>query len=639
MPLQKLQFKPGINKEVTSYSNEGGWNDCDKVRFTFGFPEKIGGWTRLGSNSFLGTCRALHPWQTLALEKFIGVGTHKKYYIEEGEAYYDITPLRLSAAAGDATFAATNGSNIITVTEQNHGAVVGDFVTFTGAASLGGNIVETVINQEYEIATITDANTFTIIAREANTVSTITVNGAYTPVPVAANGFDSGNGGSNCIAKYQINKGLDTSVGGNGWGAGPYGQSPGPNWDSGANVGTTGVLRIWTHDNFGENLILNVRNGGIFYWDKGNGLNGRAVKLNSLGGSDLVPTVATQVMVSDRDRHIIAFGCDPEANIGTQDPLIIRFSSQVSLTDWRTKTTNTAGELRLGSGSEIVCAVETRQQILVFTDTSLYTMQFLGPPVTFGVQIVSENISIRSPRAYVAIEDSVFWMGLNDFYVYAGSVQKIPCTVRDFVFSNFNKSEAQKVFAAANAGFSEIWWFYPSTSSGEVDRYVVYNYEQKLWFVGSLSRTAWMDRGVSELPIAANTDGYLYNHEIGDDDGTTNPSTAIASHIESSQIDIGDGDNFSFISRIIPDITFRNSANGSEATLTVKTRNAPGGVYLQSDSSTITKSATVPVEQFTQDARLRLRGRSFALRVDSSNTGVGWKLGSPRLDIRPDGRR
>ena len=319
MPLQKLQFKPGINKEVTSYTNEGGWNDCDKVRFTFGVPEKIGGWTKLGSNSFLGTCRALHPWQTLALEKFIGVGTHKKYYIEEGEAYYDITPLRLTTAAGDATFAATNGSSTITVTEQNHGAVAGDFVTFTGAASLGGNIVETVINQEYEIASIVSANEFTIIARAANTVSTITVNGTYTPVPVAANSSDSGNGGSNCVAKYQISKGLDTSVGGNGWGAGSWGSVDRGPWGSGASVGTTGVLRIWTHDNFGENLILNVRNGGIFYWDKGNGLTGRAVKLNSLGQSDLAPTIATQVMVSDRDRHVLAFGCDPEANIGTQD--------------------------------------------------------------------------------------------------------------------------------------------------------------------------------------------------------------------------------------------------------------------------------------------------------------------------------
>ena len=344
-------------------------------------------------------------------------------------------------------------------------------------------------------------------------------------------------------------------------------------------------------------------------------------------------------MVSDRDRHVLAFGCDPESNIGTQDPLLIRFSSQESLTDWRTKPTNTAGELRLGSGSEIVCAIETRQQVLVYTDTSLYTLQFLGPPVTFGIQIISENISVRSPRSAIAIEDAVFWMGINDFYIYAGSVQKIPCSVRDHVFSDFNTTQAQKVFAAANAGYSEVWWFYPSAESDEIDKYVIYNYEQKVWYIGSLNRTAWMDHGVSELPIAASTDGYLYNHETGDDDGSTNPVTAISAHIESSQIDIGDGDKFTFITRIIPDITFRDSANGSQATLTLKTRNAPGGTYLQTEASTITKSATVPVEQFTQDARVRLRGRSFALRVESSNTGVGWRLGSPRLDIRPDGRR
>ena len=309
------------------------------------------------------------------------------------------------------------------------------------------------------------------------------------------------------------------------------------------------------------------------------------------------------------------------------------------MTDWRTKATNTAGELRLGSGSEIVCATETRQQILVFTDASLYTMQFIGPPFTFGINLISENISIRSSNASIAIEDAVFWMGLNDFYVYAGSVNKLPCTVKDHVFSDFNVVQAEKVFAAANAGFSEVWWFYPSADSDEIDKYVIFNYEQKIWYIGSLSRTAWVDRGVSEFPVAANADGYLYNHETGDDDGTTNPVSAISAHIESSQIDIGDGERFSFITRVIPDITFRDSANGSAATLTLKTRNAPGGNYLQTQSSTVTKSATVPVEQFTEDARIRLRGRSFALRIESSNTGVGWRLGSPRIDIRPDGRR
>ena len=636
MPLTKLQFRPGINKEATSYSNEGGWFDCDKVRFRTGYPEKIGGWVKKGSNSFLGSARALHAWQTLALDQFIGIGTHKKYYIEQGEAYYDITPVRLTTSAGDVTFSATNGSSTITVTDANHGAFVGDFVTFSGAVSLGGNITAAVLNQEYEIQSIVDTSNYTILAREVATLSQITVDGTYTPTQVNANSSDTGNGGSSTVGAYQISGGLDTGVGGNGWGAGTWGRL---SWGSGASLTIEGLLRLWTHDNFGEDLLINVRNDNIYYWDRTSGLTSRAVKLDSLAGSSKAPTIATQVLVSDRDRHIIAFGCDPEDNIGTQDPLVIRFSSQESLTDWESLITNTAGELRLGSGSEIVCAVETRQQILVFTDVSIYTMQFIGPPFTFSINLISENISIRSPMSAIAVEDTVFWMGINEFYIFSGSVQKIPCSVKDFVFSDFNKGQAQKVFASSNGGYSEVWWFYPSSSSDEIDRYVIYNYEQRIWYVGSLARTAWMDRGVGEYPIAASTDGYLYDHENGKDDGSTSPVTAINAHIESSQMDIGDGNQFSFITRIIPDLTFRDSSDNSTATLTLKTRNAPGGNYLNTESSSVVKSATVPVEQFTEDARVRLRGRSFALRVESSTVGVTWRLGSPRVDIRPDGRR
>ncbi len=636
MPLTKLQFRPGINKEATSYSNEGGWFDCDKVRFRTGYPEKIGGWVKKGSNSFLGSARALHAWQTLTLDQFIGIGTHKKYYIEQGEAYYDITPVRLTTSAGDVTFSATNGSSTITVTDANHGAFVGDFVTFSGAVSLGGNITAAVLNQEYEIQSIVDTSNYTILAREVATLSQITVDGTYTPTQVNANSSDTGNGGSSTVGAYQISGGLDTGVGGNGWGAGTWGRL---SWGSGASLTIEGLLRLWTHDNFGEDLLINVRNDNIYYWDRTSGLTSRAVKLDSLAGSSKAPTIATQVLVSDRDRHIIAFGCDPEDNIGTQDPLVIRFSSQESLTDWESLITNTAGELRLGSGSEIVCAVETRQQILVFTDVSIYTMQFIGPPFTFSINLISENISIRSPMSAIAVEDTVFWMGINEFYIFSGSVQKIPCSVKDFVFSDFNKGQAQKVFASSNGGYSEVWWFYPSSSSDEIDRYVIYNYEQRIWYVGSLARTAWMDRGVGEYPIAASTDGYLYDHENGKDDGSTSPVTAINAHIESSQMDIGDGNQFSFITRIIPDLTFRDSSDNSTATLTLKTRNAPGGNYLNTESSSVVKSATVPVEQFTEDARVRLRGRSFALRVESSTVGVTWRLGSPRVDIRPDGRR
>jgi len=636
MPLSKLQFRPGINKETTSYSNEGGWFDCDKVRFRAGFPEKIGGWAKKTPNSHLGVTRALHPWQTISLANYLGVGTNEKYYVLYGGAYYDITPLRATTSAGDVTFSATDGSSTITVTDTSHGAIVGDFVTFSGAASLGGNITAEVLNQEYKIVTVPTANTFTITAREVNPVSRITVNGIYTPVVVTANSSDSGNGGSSTVGAYQLNIGLNTSITGDGWNAGTWGRGT---WNSATTPTVESVLRLWTHDNFGEDLVINIFNGGLYYYDSSSGLTNRAVVLSSVAGAVSPPSVAVKVLVSDVDLHVIAFGCDSEDDPGTQDPLLIRFSDQRNALDWKATVDNTAGDLKISSGSKIITAIETKREILVFTDTSIYSMQFIGPPDTFGITIVSEGISIRSPNSAVAIEDNVFWMGNNEFYVYNGAVQKIPCTLRDFVFSDFNNLQAEKVFAGVNSSFSEIWWFYPSADSNEIDKYVIYNYQQQIWYFGSLPRTAWLDRGVNELPTAASPDYYLYNHETGDDDGSTDPVTAITAHIESSQMDIGEGDQFTFISRIIPDITFRNSEIGKKASLSLKARNFPGGNYLQTDSAEISKTATVPVEQFTNDAFIRLRGRSFALRVESTETGISWRLGSPRIDIRPDGRR
>jgi len=636
MPLSKLQFRPGINKESTSYSNEGGWFDCDKVRFRAGFPEKIGGWAKKTPNSHLGVTRALHPWQTISLANYMGVGTNVKYYVLYGGAYYDVTPLRATTSAGDVTFAATNGSSIITVTETAHGAIVGDFVTFSGAATLGGLVTAEVLNQEYQVETVPSANTFTIIAREVNPVSRITVNGIYTPVAVTANASDSGNGGGSTVGAYQLNIGLNTSITGDGWNAGTWGRGT---WDSATTPTVESVLRLWTHDNFGEDIIINIYNGGLYYYDSSAGLTNRAIVLSLVSGAVSPPSVATKVLVSDVDLHVIAFGCDSEDDPGTQDPLLIRFSDQRNALDWKATVDNTAGDLKISSGSKIITAIETKREILVFTDTSIYSMQFIGPPDTFGITIVSEGISIRSPNSAVAIEDNVFWMGNNEFYVYNGAVQKVPCTLRDFVFSDFNTLQSEKVFAGVNSSFSEVWWFYPSSSSNEIDKYVIYNYQQQIWYYGSLNRTAWLDRGVNELPTAASTDYYLYNHETGDDDGSTDPVTAITAHIESSQMDIGEGDQFSFINRIIPDLTFRNSDIGKKATLSLKARNFPGGNYLQSDSADISKTATVPVEQFTNDAFIRLRGRSFALRVESTETGISWRLGSPRVDIRPDGRR
>ncbi len=599
-------------------------------------PEKIGGWEKFSGFSYLGTARAMHPWVALDNGRFIGIGTSLKYYLnQDGGSFSDITPIRSTTSAGNVTFAASNGSATITVTDTAHGAVSGDFVTFSGAASLGGNITAAVLNQEYNITEVLTDNTYTIAARTAGTsIQDITVNGALSPTPVTANGSDTGNGGSSVVGAYQIGIGLDTSTFGAGWGIGFWGRGT---WGSAASTPlVTSTLRVWTHDNFGEDLLMNVRNGGIYYWDKTGGVAARAVSLDSLAGATSTPTIAKQILVSDRDRHIIAFGCDTEANPGVQDPLAIRFSSQESLTDWAATATNTAGELRLGSGSEIVTAVETRQQILVYTDESIYAMQFLGPPFTFGVNLVSENITTMGPLSAVAVEDNVFWMGLEEFYVYGGTVQRLPCTVRDFVFDDINLNQREKIVASTNTAFSEVWWFYPSASSSTNDRYVVYNYEQQVWYYGTMARSFWMDRGIFDQPIAAGPNNYLYSQETGfDDDGS-----ALTAYIESSQVDIGDGDQFAFIKRMIPDLTFRGSTAGSpSANITVKTRNFPGGNYLQSTSSAVTKSASVPVEQFTDQVHLRLRGRSFAMRVESTASGVGWRLGSPRLDVRPDGRR
>jgi len=704
MPLTKLQFKPGVNRETTSYSNEGGWFDCDKIRFRFGFPEKIGGWEKISGSFFLGTCRALHPWVALDASKYIGVGTNLKYYINEGGGYNDITPIRLTTSAGDVTFSASANtlasdvaagdltitltsasgfpdsgrikinSEIITytaistntltgclraqnettaaahssgaavtcatliVTDTAHGAIENDFVTFSGAATLGGVVTANVLNQEYQITSVINANSYQVEAREVATISSITTTSGLNPTFVFANSSDSGNGGGSVVGAYQINTGLDTAVSGTGWGAGTWSRGT---WGSAATTTTSGQqLQIWTHDNFGEDLLINVRDNGIYYWDKTSGLSSRAVALNSLSGSTSAPTVAKQVLISDRDRHVIAFGCDPENNIGTQDPLLIRFSDQESLTDWAATPTNSAGDLRIGSGSEIITAVETRQQVLVFTDVSLHAMQFLGPPFTFGINTVSENITIAGPLAVTSVEDNVFWMGQEEFYVYRGTVQRIPCTVRDFVFSDLNEAQFNKVEASTNTAYSEVWWFYPSASSTECDRYVVFNYQQNIWYYGELNRTAWIDRGVESNPIAASTDHALYYHESGLDDGSVTPAAAISAYVESSQVDISDGNNFMFIRRLIPDMTFRDSTNSTPtATMTLEVRNFPGANYDTVTNSTITKTASVPVEQFTDDVHVRLRGRSMAFKISSSDTGIAWRLGSPRVEVKPDGRR
>jgi len=629
MPLTKLQFRPGIVRDTTSYTNEGGWFDCDKVRFRSGVPERIGGWQKLSSNTFLGTCRALKPFQALDGGNFLGLGTHLKYYLEQGGVYYDITPIRSTTSAGDVTFSATNGSSTITVTDTGHGAVDNDFVTFSGAASLGGNVTAAVLNQEYQVSRRVDDNSYEILAKDSEDAE------------VTANSSDSGNGGGSVVGAYQINVGLDVSVLNTGWGVGTWGRGT---WGSSEALSNRNTLRLWSHDNFGEDLIINVRNGGIYYWDRSLSSSSfqRAVAISDRSGADsTTPTIARQVLISDVDRHVILFGCDPENDIGSPDPLLIRFSDQENPLVWQSLATNTAGDLRLGSGSEIITAIETRQQILVLTDTAAYAMQFIGPPFTFGINLISENITVIGSNAAKAVDDLVFWMGLEEFYVYNGQVQKLPCPIRSYIFDDFNDAQREKVFAALNSSYNEVWWFYPTASSEEIDKYAVYNYVEKVWYYGTLERTAWVDRGLNFYPIAASTtDHHLYDHEYLYDDGSTVPPSAITTFIESSQIDIGDGNNFMFIRRLIPDVTFNGSDTDVPAVdFSLKTRNFPGGNFSETSTKEVARSATVPVEQFTDQAHVRLRGRSVAVRISSDIKGVKWRLGSPRIDIKPDGRR
>ena len=618
MPLQKLQFRPGIVRDKTDYTNEGGWRDGDKIRFRLGSPETIGGWTRFTSNTFLGTCRDLHSWTALTGANFISAGTNLKLYILDGNDPVDITPVRATTSAGDVTFAATNGSSTITVSDTNNGVFLNDFVTFSGAVSLGGVITAAVLNKEYQVTSVVDANSYTITAT------------------ATANSSDTGNGGGSVVGAYQINSGLDSAATGSGWSAGTWSRGT---WNSAADVSIPGAnLRLWSMDNFGEDLIANVRGGGVYYWDASAGTSSRAVDITTLSGNNQ-PQVANIVLVSERDRHVIAFGCDPQGDPGVLDPLTIRFSDQESVTDWAATSTNTAGELRIGTGSEIIAAVQTKQQVIVFTDRSVSSMQFIGAPFTFGVSEVSTNTSIAGQNAAVAFGDAVYWMGDEVFYVYDGNVKTIPCPIEEYIFDNMNLAQKSKVTSGLNSKFNEVWWFYSSGVSETNDSYVVFNYAENSWYYGSLNRTAWADNALSNLPVAASTDGYLYFHEDGLNDGSTNPPSAISSYIESSVIDIGDGDQFMFVSRVIPDLTFRNSTATPQATFTVSARDYPGTAFDQTDSGPTVRSATVPVEQYTEQLFFRLRGRSIALKVSSSTVGTEWRLGTPRADMRTDGRR
>ena len=707
MPLKKILFRPGVNRENTRYASEalgsvnfgvnvvGGWYESDKVRFRAGTPEKIGGWQRISGNTFLGICRSIWNWVTLAGLNLLGLGTNLKFYIENGGAYYDITPIRRGVVLnGPFT---TNGTTTVTVTDNSHGCVTGDFVTFSNASTVSGLD----LNGEYQV-TVTGTNTYTITASSA------------------ASGSTSGGGGAYVNALYQLNVGPEYQIPLVGWGAGAWSAGT---WGVGGTSSST--LRIWSQANFGQDLVYGYRGGPMYYWNAYTGLekvtasitqanpgvltatiaffNGMAVQLTSSGrlptnlspgttyyvinasgstcnlattpggtaintsgaiasgtayvipngipvsqlnGALSVPLYQNVIFISDTSRFVFCMGTN-EYGSSTLDPMLIRWSDQESVTDWSPAATNQAGSVRLSHGSEIVAAVQTRQEILVFTDSSLYSLQYLGPPVVWGSQLLGDNISIESENSAVIASGVVYWMGVDKFYKYDGRVSTLRCDLRQHVFSNINQSQSQQFFAGTNEGFNEVWWFYCSADSTTIDKYVVYNYLEDIWYYGSMARTAWLDSGLRDYPCAATYTKNIVNHEQGNDDNETATATPIYSVISSSEFDIEDGHNFGFIYRVLPDLTFRNSTSGTtpQVTMTLIPLQNSGSGYNNPQSeggvnyATIQRIATAPVEEFTGQVFIRVRGRQLVFKVEGEQLGLSWQLGAPRIDIKPDGRR
>lgn len=698
MPLKKILLKPGVNRENTRYTTEGGWYDCDKIRFRQGTPEKIGGWQPISPSTFLGVCRSLWNWVTLESVNLIGVGTNLKFYIERGGAYNDITPLR-SVVSLTNPFETFNGSSIVEVTDANGGYVDGDFVTFYGASAVGG----VTVSGEYQI-TISGANTYTI------------------DVGTAATSDDTGGG--TVIAMYQINVGPSfvlplTGWGSNTWGTGTWG------------IGQAAVdpVRIWSQGNFGEDLVFGPRGGGIYYWDASIGVNNptftvtiaspgvvtsnvplvddtpvrllttgalptgltvgtlyyvvnssgttfelaataggtpintsgtqsgthrissRGENLANLANASGVPTIQNFTLVSDINRFVFAFGCN-EAGSSVQDPMLIRWSDQEDAANWTPAATNQAGSLRLSRGSEIITALQARQEVLAWTNASLYSLQYVGAPVVWAAQLVGENVSIVSQNAVAYANGAAYWMGYDKFYKYDGRAQTLRCDLRQYIFNNINTDQYGQIFSGANEAFNEVWWFYCSSGSTTIDRYVIYNYLEDVWYFGTMARTAWLDLGLSQYPFAATYNNNLVYHELGNDDNTTGTPVAMTSYVTSAEFDLDDGDRFAFVWRVLPDVTFRGSdATTPSATMYLLPLRNSGSGYLvnkptndnhsvaNSSSASISRVATLPIEEFTGQIYTRVRGRQLAMKIESTELGVAWQLGAPRLDMRPDGRR
>ena len=628
MVMQKLQFKSGVNRETTAYAAEGQWYETDKVRFRRGLPEKIGGWQRLSANTYLGVARSLHNWVTLDSQNLVSVGTNLKYYIERGGAYYDITPIRETTSAGAVTFSASTGSAEITVSDTAHGALAGDFVTFSGATTLGGNITADVLNQEYVVDTVVDADSYIIEAKNTSGAT------------VLANASDTGNGGASVVGAYQIPVGSDIELPLSGWSVGQFGIGT-----FGFGGSTLAPIRLWSQSNFGEDLFFVYRGGAPFYWDATNGVTTRGVYVSSLGGASGVPTVANIGFVSDIFRFAFCFGANPLGE-SALDPMLIRWSDQEDVANWTPAATNQAGSLRLSSGSEIVCVQQARQEILVWSDSALYGLQYLGAPEVWGAQLLGENLTVVSPNAAVFANNIAYWMGTDKFYYYDGTVKTLPCSIRSYIFDDINNDQTLQVICGTNEQFDEIWWFYPSAGSTSNDRYAVYNYVEDAWYYGNLSRSAWLDADLRDYPIAATYSNNLVLHENGIDCnelGTANPITAT---LTSAQFDLGDGDRFMLVNRVLPDITFDNSTadTPSAAMSLIPLQNAGSGYYDPAgvggnSENTVSRITTTPIEEFTGEVYTRVRGRQMVFKIESTDLGVTWKLGIPRMDVRSDGRR
>lgn len=724
--LAKIKISPGINRDSTNYANTGGWFDCDYIRFRNGLPEKIGGWTRVYENqtALIGKCRKMYDWSDIVGNSYLAIPTNIKFYVDNSSEIIDITPLRRSLTLGNNPIATTNTSNTIVITDVNHGAVLGDYITISGSSNVNG-ILTTEINKEFVVSNVINANAYSV-----TTAGTATSTGS--------------GGGASVVVKYQFHPGTTTSVVFSGWGSGPWGGISGSyGWGSGPDTTiTTYYSGLWSVDNYGEDMIacprdltngvvlgtnpiattntsntvtvtqanhgftsntaiiiggVNSSIGGIpavqingthtisvvnanaftfttantatstttggtgaglytsslIYWDITDS-DGPAVSFSSLGAAYAklyMPYVATEVMVSDQNRQVICLGCNPYDTTQAQDKMTVRWSDSNDPTNWDiADTTKTSGEQRLSSGSFIVTAAQNREEILIWTDASLFTMSYVGPPYGYGFNLVGSNFDIIGPNSKVIAGSVAYWMGTNNFYMYNGKVEPMPCTVRDYVFLDISVDDGDKVYCSSDSGNNEIIWFYPSKSQGpegtrEIDRYVVYNYVEEAWYYGTLARTAWIDRRGHETPRAVSVDGYLYNQESGFDDGSTSPASPIHAYIQSSPIEIEDGNNFLFINRVIPDLTFRDSVtnSGSQPSVkfTIKPQDYPGAAIGVGDERTVTRNAaaTLNVNRFTNQVFTRLRARSVALRVESDVTGISWRLGVPRFDMRQDGRK